>query len=254
MGFRRHHPCSRAVAANHVHHNGRCSVTARSLGEILGGLDQAKGQRSLQPVRRNSYYANDPRATAVWQPIGRNKQEARIIVGVRLRAAETYDRQHKQKGKKNGPLGYTGLAVLRELYRLVDYRTGRLEPSMNTIHERTGLSKETVSKALERLEGHEFLVRVRRAEPIENAHRGPQIRQITNAYGLRLPKCVAEQVDRQLSKGPIPDCELSRQAALQDEVEAMLSSADPEQYLKYVVGNDNDELLDGLLRLQESIP
>jgi hypothetical protein len=33
----------------------------------------------------------------------------------------------------------------------------------------------------------------------------------------------------------------------------MLSSADTEQYLKYIVGNDNDELLDGLLRLQASI-
>jgi hypothetical protein len=33
----------------------------------------------------------------------------------------------------------------------------------------------------------------------------------------------------------------------------MLSSADPEQYLRYIVGNDNDELLNGLLRLQAAI-
>lgn len=228
-------------------------MTARSLGEILGHLEPAKRQRSFQPVRRDSYYASDPRVAAVWQPIGRNKQEALAIRAKRLQAAEAYDRQHKQKGKRNGPLGYTGLAVLRELYRLVDFRTGRLEPSMNTIHERTGLSKQTVSEALKRLVEHGFLVRVRRAETIEGAGRGPQVRQITNAYGLRLPKCVAEQVERQLSNGPIPDCELSRREAQDEEVEAMLRSADPEQYLRYIVGNDNDELLQGLLRLQASV-
>ena len=228
-------------------------MTARSLGEILGGLEPAKGQRSFQPVRRNSYCASDPRATAVWQPLGRNKQEARVIVALRLRAAEIYDRQHKQKGKKNGPLGYTGLNVLRELYRLVDYRTGRLDPSWDTIRARTGLSKQAVNDALKRLVKHDFLVRVRRAETIQNAGRGPQVRQITNAYGLTLPKCVAEKVERQLSHGPIPDCELTRYAAQEEDVEAMLSSADPEQYLRYIVGNDNDELLNGLLRLQAAI-
>ena len=34
----------------------------------------------------------------------------------------------------------------------------------------------------------------------------------------------------------------------------MLNNADPEQYLKYVVSNDNEELFNDLLRLQASIP
>jgi hypothetical protein len=68
-----------------------------------------------------------------------------------------------------------------------------------------------------------------------------------------LPKCVADQVERQSSDGPIPDCELGRRASQQEEVEAMLNSADSEQYLKYVVGNDNEELFNDLLRLQASI-
>ena len=228
-------------------------MTARSLGEILGRLEPAKGQRSFQPVRRNSYYASDPRAVAVWQPIGRNKREARAIKAQRLRAAEEYDRQHKQKGKRNGPLGYTGLDVLRELYGLVDFQTGRLDPSINTICQRTRLSKQAVVDALNRLQEHGFLVRVRRAEAIENADRGPQIRQITNAYGLNLPKCVAENLERQSSNGPLPDCELTRRIAQEEEVEAMLSSAEPEQYLNYVAGNDNDDLFNVLLRLQASI-
>lgn len=229
-------------------------MTARSLGEILGGLEPAKGQRSFQPVRRNSYYASDPRVAAVWHPVGRNKVEARAIVARRMQAAEAYDREHKQKGKRNGPLGYIGLEVLRELYRMVEYGTGRLDPSINTICERTRRSKQAVVDAMNRLQEHGFLVRVRRAEAIENARQGPQVRQITNAYGLTLPKCVAEQVERKSSNSPMPDCELSRRAAQHDEVEAMLNSADPVQYLKYIVGNDNEELLNDLLRLQASIP
>jgi DNA-binding Lrp family transcriptional regulator len=228
-------------------------VTARSLGEVLGGLEPAKRQRSFQPVRRNSYFADDPRACAVWRPISRSKQQARAIVAMRMQAAQAYDRQHKPKGKKNGPLGYTGIDVLRELYGLVDYRTGRLDPSMETLRKRTGLSKQAVSDALKRLEDHGFLIRVRRAERIENAGKGPQVRQITNAYGLPLPKCIAERIERKASSAPLPDCELSRRAAFREEAEAMLNSPDPEQYLKNVAGNDNEELLDVLLRLQAGL-
>lgn len=229
-------------------------MTARSISEILGGLEPAKGQRSFQPVRRNSYYADDPRAASVWQPIGSNNKEARAIVARRMKAAEAYDRQHKQKGKRNGPLGNVGLEVLRELYGMVDYRTGRLDPSLHTICERIRRSKQAVVDAMTRLQEHGFLVRVRRAQAIENAGHGPQVRQITNAYGFGLPKCLAEKIDRQMSSGPLPDCELNRLASQHAEVETMLCDADPEQYLRFVVGNDNDELFNDLLRLQASIP
>ena len=228
-------------------------MTARSLGEILGGLEPAKRQRSFQPVRRNSYYASDPRAGAVWQPIGRSKQEARAIVAMRMQAAEAYDRQYKEKGRRNGPLGYVGLEVLRELYRMVDYRTGRLDPSINTLCERTRRSKQAVVDALNRLQEHGFVVRIRRAEAIENAHRGPQVKQITNAYGFSLPKCVAEKIERKSITGPLPDCELSLRKAQKEEVEAMINSPDPEQYLKNVAGNDNDELFNVLMRLQAAL-
>lgn len=227
-------------------------MTARSLGEVLGGLEPAKRQRSFQPVRRNSYYANDPRAAAVWQPIGRNKSEARAIVAMRMQAAEAYDRQHKEKGRRNGPLGYIGIEVLRELYRMVDYGTGRLEPSINTICERTRRSKQAVVDALNRLQEHGFLVRIRRAEAVDS-HRGPQVKQITNAYGFGLPKCVAEKVERKLINDPLPDCELTRRQAQNDDVEAMINCADPELYLKNVAGNDNDELFDVLSRLQSGL-
>ena len=227
---------------------------ARSFGEIAFSIAADKATRSFQPVRRNSYYANDPRATAVWQPIGRSNQEARVIIGIRMHAAQSYDRKHKQKGQRNGPLGSIGIDVLRELYRMVDYRTGRLDPSIATICDRTRRSKQAVVDAMQRLQEHGFLVRVRRAEAIEGVHRGPQVRQITNAYGFSLPECVAEEVDRKLSGASIPDCELSRREAQEEAIEGMLSEADPEQYLEYLFANDNDELVNGLLRLEAGLP
>ena len=34
----------------------------------------------------------------------------------------------------------------------------------------------------------------------------------------------------------------------------MLTEADPEQYLEYLFANDNDELVNGLLRLEAGLP
>jgi hypothetical protein len=229
--------------------------TVASLGELLGGARIVNtAGRTFAPVRRNSYYADDPRALAVWRPIGRNKQEARVIIAIRMQAAQSYDREHKQKGQRNGPLGSIGIEVLRELYRMVDYRTGRLDPSIETIRKRLVRSKQAVHDAMERLQEHGFLVKVRRAEAIEGVHRGPQVRQITNANGFSLPKCVTEEVERELSNASIPDCELSRREAQEEAIEGMLSEADPEQYLEYLFANDNDRLVNGLLRLEAGLP
>ncbi len=221
-------------------------MTSRSIGDILGTTIGVMPARASRPVRRDSYHANDPRVLALWKPIGSNKQEARQIVAVRLRAAEIYDRQHKLKGKQNGPLGHIGLEVLRELYRLVDYRTGRLDPSINTVAERTSRSRAAVVKAMERLRNHSFLVRVRRTEPLDRSGAGPQVRQITNAYGLSLPPCVAATIAQKSNKNLVPDCERSRREVDQADVEAMLTRASTEQLLCYTVGNDNQPLLESL--------
>lgn len=92
-------------------------MTARSFGEIAFGLVQGKATRAFQPVRRHSYYAHDRRATALWRPLAPNKQKSREQIAMRMKAAEFYDRRHKEAGKRDGPLGHVALEVLRELYR-----------------------------------------------------------------------------------------------------------------------------------------
>jgi hypothetical protein len=209
--------------------NGRTGG-ASSIGETLARLGHGKRgakpvgtRRTGQPVRRSSYFPRDPRALALWRPLGNNR-DARRLIAARLQAAEFYDRRHKAKGMKNGPLGHVGLEVLRELYRIVDYKTGRLEPAIATICERVKRSKQAVVDALKRLRDHGFLDRVRRSEPTENEGAGPQVRQISNAYGFSLPRCAAAWVKGRLGGAPPPDCKIALRAEREAEVRAMIDA------------------------------
>jgi hypothetical protein len=184
-------------------------MCARSIGEIAGLAVAAKSRRTFQPVRRDSHYAGE-REHRVWRPIGRTPKEARKLIAVRLQAAEHYELANKEPGKSNGPLGGIGLEVLRVLYRMVDYRTGRLDPAIATICQRIRRSRGAVVAALKRLKAHGFLDWVRRAEPTHNEGAGPQVRQISNAYGFGLPARAAAWVKRKLASPPPPDCELAR--------------------------------------------
>jgi len=223
-----------------------------SIGELVGGFRTVNtGGRTFQPVRRNSYYANDRRSTALWQRLAANNRDARRLIGTRMKAAEFYNLRHKESGKKNGPLGHVGLEVLRELYRIVDYKTGRLEPAIATICERIRRSKQAVVDALKRLKQHGFLDWVRRAEPIEAEGAGPRIRQITNAYGFSLPRCAANWVAKKLGNGPTPDCELARREADRAEVEAMLDQAGTDAVVDFIVSDP--QLAEILKRIGSSL-
>jgi hypothetical protein len=212
----------------------------RSIGEIVGGLEPAKRSRSFQPVRRNSYYANDRRAERIWQRLGSNNRDARRLIAARLKAAEFYNERNKQAGDREGPIGEIGVRLLRELYRIVDYKTGRLEPAIDTLCQRISRARATVVKYLARLKAHGFLDWVRRSETVDNPGAGPQVRQITNAYGFGLPAAAAAWVKKILGNGPEPDCEIARKEADAAEVEAMLGTVDCEQQAAFIVGTEGD--------------
>lgn len=217
--------------------NRRGQFTA--IGEILGGIHVKPlgTRRTGQPVRRHSYYADDPRAGTLWKRLAANNRDARRLIAARMKAAEWYDRHHKEPGERNGPLGHVGLEILRELYRIVDFKTGRLDPAIATICKRLRRSVDAVSRAMKRLKAHGFLDWVRRCEPIENSGPGPQVRQITNAYGLGLPEVAAAWVKRILGAGPPPDCDATRRAADEAELNAMIASLPLEEELELTVHN-----------------
>jgi hypothetical protein len=124
-------------------------------------------------------------------------------IGPTMKAAEQFDRQHKLPGQRNGALGHVALDVLRELLRIVDYTSGRLEPSYDWLMKQLRRSRGAIAGALARLRKHGFLDWVRRTRPREDAGgEGPQIEQDTNAYWFKLPHECAAFVLRKLGKAP----------------------------------------------------
>jgi len=229
-------------------------MSARSLGEIFANLPPAKSARTFQPVRRNSFNVGE-REHRLWKPLATNNRDARRVIAARLKAAEHYDRAGKQAGKKNGPLGHVGLEVLRELYRIVDFKSGRLEPAIATICDRIRRSRAAVVAAMARLKDHGFLDWIRRSEPTDNeGQAGPQVRQITNAYFLGLPAAAAAWVRGILGHdAPIPDCEAARMAADKAEASAMLDAGTTDDVVEFYVGCTDPELAELFKQLGYSI-
>ncbi|HEX8446303.1 MAG TPA: replication protein A [Sphingomonas sp.] len=191
-------------------------MTARSIFEVATGAT-FKARRTFQPVRRNSYNVGE-REERFYRPIAKNEIFARML------AAKSYNRAHKKAGKRNGPLGHVGIEVLEALYAMVCRRTGRLDPAIATIAERVKRAPSAVCKALAALKDHGFLDWIRRTEPVDNPGRGPQVRQVSNAYRLDLPAKARAFVQRIRGKAPQPVDDADRRAADAAETERMLRS------------------------------
>lgn len=165
--------------------------------------------------------------------------------GLTLKAAKRFDKLTKTKGKRNGALGYTGLLVLEALFDIVDYRSGRLEPSYKWIHERTKLSISAISAALKRLASNGFLKIVRRYERTDNNEGGPPVRQISNAYRIELPPVAAKTL-RTPPPPPIPDDEAARREEASAEYERMICQL-PDWQQPIVRANVVDQSLEAAL-------
>lgn len=170
-----------------------------------------------QPVRRHSRLIG--RCEAVfWRRTDR--QEVRRIV----LAARRYDIVGRAPGRRNGPLGHVALEVLELLGHVVDYRTGRLEPSLAFLMERLKRSRDAVVRALAALREHGFLDWLRRYEPTGREGRGPQVRQVSNAYRLTMPQRALRLLGRFGVPVPLPDDVEQAQEARRAELEAHKAS------------------------------
>ena len=154
-------------------------------------------QRCPTPVRRRSYFKGRSEGR-IWQATTRKDVQAI------LKAAEIYNEAGlHEKGERSGPLGSVALDVLRLFVNLIDFRTGRLEPSITTIMDRLGRSRDTIVRALKNLRAHGFIDWLRRYEPTGNEGRGPQVQQTSNAYRLSLPEKARQFLGR-FGKAPPP--------------------------------------------------
>lgn len=139
------------------------------------------GTSTSPPVRENS--SRKGALGLWWQPF--NRDMGRQI----YQSAKEFERRTKLKGNSHGALSHTGLEVLKALIDIVDWKTGRLEPSLQYIANRINRCTKTVVEALKRLRKYGFIDWKRRYE--ESGERKefgrPQVRQISNAYRLFLP-------------------------------------------------------------------
>jgi len=187
-------------------------MTAHSIGDLISGK-RSKPARSIdpqtgQPVKiwANSYHEGQLEHR-VWYPVwDGTTRGARRWTAEAIRRAREFERRSRAERRqikprvRNGALGEVGLRVYEALCELVDFRTGRLEPSVSYIAERIGHSYSAVHAALNRLRDNGFLHWIRRSRPT-NSDVGPQVEQITNAYRLDLPKPARVVVEAILGEG-----------------------------------------------------
>lgn len=165
-------------------------------------------QRSRVPVRRHSFECGRCE-DMFWKKTSR--QEVRHI----LLAAKRYELALRRKGERCGPLGSVAIEVLDHFANLVDFRTGRLEPSIDTMMRRLKRSRDAIVRALKNLRAHGFLDWLRRYTPTGNEGRGPQVRQASNAYRLSLPERARQLLGWRSLPPPLPeDCEHAREVRM----------------------------------------
>lgn len=213
-------------------------MTAAAFGDIAARMareiapSHAKcNRRTEQPVWRDSFDQDDPQASALWRPIGDGtRQGGRRWVRRYLQVAKEWDRFTKGRGDREGKLGYRGLYLLELLLDKADYVTGALFPSYETMMDWTGWTRETVAATLKRLRECKFLAWIRRTEKTGNQGlRGPQVRQISNAYGFELrslPKRAYARLMQLLKPSPIPDDVAAARAQDTADMHAMQAGVD----------------------------
>lgn len=215
----------------------------QTIGEIASIRPQ-EGRRTLQPVRRQSRPAG--RCEGVfWRAVSR-----RDVDQIKL-AAKRYELATRQPGARNGALGFVALEVLDYLGNLVNFRTGRLDPSLDFLMGKLRRSRDAIVRALKALRDHGFLDWLRRFEPTGIEGRGPQVRQVSNAYRLSLPRRAAAMLGRFFQPAPAPEDHAQAQEIRAAELKAHRAAVSELERTRLDVDPD-DPIGAALLRFAQS--
>lgn len=166
-------------------------ATARAAQSMISGLAARMGGKEERgrdrKVRRDSYDVADRRAQ-VSRRIGDGTAAGALSwIDCLLKTVSEWDDVERRK-KGGRPLGLYGLRVLETLLGrrgsiAPEFKSGRLEPAIDTIARVARTSRTTVIRALARLRAMRVLDWVRRSERAATAgEAGPQRRQVSNAY------------------------------------------------------------------------
>lgn len=207
-----------------------------------GDAGEAFGHsRDRTPVRRQSRYAG--RCEGVfWRST--NRQEVRQVVV----AARRYELTTRQAGQRNGALGPVALEILELFANLVDFRTGRLEPSLDFMMAKLRRSRDAITRALRALRDHGFLDWLRRFVPTGNEGRGPQVQQTSNAYRMSLPARALRLMGQLFTQAPAPDDFSHAQQQAATTYRGQVDSLSLPDRARHVIDPDNP-LAEALARL-----
>jgi hypothetical protein len=204
-------------------------MTFQHIQKLIG--EAPRNPLGCAPVRRASHRKGRCEA-AFWQPTSR--QDARRI----LFAARRYEWQERQPGERSGPLGSVAIELLELLVHMVDFRTGRLDPSIETMMRRLKRSKDAIVRAMKNLRRHGFIDWLRRYEPTGNEGRGPQLRQTSNAYRLCLPARAQRILGYLGIASPVPDDHGHARDARAAESEERLASLPLDRWATFIADDD----------------
>lgn len=164
-------------------------------------------------------WSTDP-ARRTGQPVRRNSQEAGGEYGsIWTRFTTPMDRWWAEARRRLSADARAGGWRIRHLHaqligdlfaRVVDKRTGRLEPSYELIMRTLGLCKQAVADALELLEDLDLLGRRRRFVHISGEGRKASYRQTANAYWFQLPRAAQALLAHKHRDAPPCEAELAR--------------------------------------------
>lgn len=136
-------------------------------------------QKEIWPVRRGSKRV-DTRQAPQFVPMNRN-QTAKVYF-----VAERMECRTRKFGHQDGDVTRNGLLVLSVLlFHFLNYRHGRLDPSIQAIAERAHCCVRSVCYGLARLKACKILDWVNRCRP-EWTELGFRLVQETNAYYIKL--------------------------------------------------------------------
>ena len=236
---------------------GRLAPKIGAMGTSTTNNATLAKRRTFQPVRRSSYDVSDRRAQ-VFRPIAGGKTGPALRWKDKLvQTAQEYDDANKEFGARLGPIGDSGVRVLDALLtRCCDFKTGRCEPSIDTLMRYTRYARATVVNALARLKNHGFIDWVRRTRRTDNEQdEGPKVAQETNAYFFeltRLPGRVYERF-RQLLGGRAAIQEARRRKEAEIAREKELKATAPSKLGTALAGETDPELAKVLDRLGAAI-
>ena len=201
----------------------------QQFAQFLTGISRQPSNPNRTKVRRNSFMKG--REGVFWHSTKR--QDVRKIV----LAARRYEVATKEKGKRNGALGHVALEVLDYLSNLVDYRTGRLEPSLDTLMRKLCRSRDAIVRALKALRTHGFIDWLRRFVPTGNEGRGPKYHQTSNAYRLSMPQRALRLLGRYGQAAPVPDDQEHAQAQKELVRKEQVASLSKQEFATYTHGD-----------------